>query len=288
MTTRTDIHRATQDFRPEDYITVGYYYTGEREFLLPGYLNPAYSHMQALIATVAASTTTAYHSGHQCDHCGAHISYVVVVQHQPTGDHLAIGETCAAGRFQYDPAELERLHQEAARSRQERKQAEAWETYMATHLVDWATLHASTNPFIVDVLRRGRVFGSLSDRQLAAISAAALRDAERQASRAEREAAEALEPKMLAPEGRATVRGEVVFTQIRRGDYGATLKMLVKCSGAEGTFKVWSTVPASIDARPANGDAVEFTATFTRSADDPFFAFAKRPTNGRVLEAAGV
>lgn len=294
MTNRNDIHRATEDFKPEDYVAAGYYYTGEPPTRSAGYdntgnaiseINPAYAPMVEWIAKIVAATSTAHHNGHQCDHCGAHIAYVVVVQHQPTGDYLAIGEQCADGRFTYSAREFARMHKRTAEARKAHKAHKAWAKYQEDHPTYWDVLYASPNRFVQDVLRRGQQYGSLSDRQFEAIVRSVITDPTRAAQRAAREAAEASEPKMTAPEGRVAVRGEVVATKMVEGQFGSTLKMLVKCFGSEGAFKVWSTVPASIDSI-GKGDTVEFTATFTRASDDPFFAFGKRPNNGTVLVEA--
>ena len=48
----------------------------------------------------------------QCTHCGARLRYVTVMLHTPTGEHIAIGNTCAEERFGADSpaAEIGRAH----------------------------------------------------------------------------------------------------------------------------------------------------------------------------------
>jgi hypothetical protein len=103
-----------------------------------------------------------------------------------------------------------------------------------------------------------------------------------------------------APEGRQVIRGTVVSVKEHRGDFGDTLKMTVKVVTAAGTFLCWGTVPSSLTARTwspcqtdhagaltsdlTKGSEVEFTATLTRGRE-PHFAFFKRPTNARIVDA---
>lgn len=80
------------------------------------------------------------------------------------------------------------------------------------------------------------------------------------------------------PTGRVEIEGEVLSLKWQRGNYGDTYKMLVK--DARG-FKVWGTVPSSID--PEVGQEVSFTATVEPSKDDAKFGFYKRPTQAVVV-----
>jgi hypothetical protein len=106
-------------------------------------------------------------------------------------------------------------------------------------------------------------------------------------------AAKPAEPTAPAPEGRQAVTGVVKSFRFYDNQFGSSVKMLVVLpSGA----KVFGTVPASIDrlswddegnrtVEPVDiGDTVTFTATFTRSAEDQFFAIFKRPAKATLTK----
>ena len=91
--------------------------------------------------------------------------------------------------------------------------------------------------------------------------------------------AEAAEPKAEVPSGRMAVTGVIVSTKLVENMYGVTLKMLVK---DDRGFKVFGTVPASIEDEASNGSRVTFTATLERSRDDVNFGFFSRPAKATV------
>jgi hypothetical protein len=316
--TRTDQHRPT-DFTPEDYECVGYFYNKTQPFNYQGpnengqYLqtpNPAYEYVKTMLALIESSATTPYHSGYQCDHCGARIAYVAVFLHIPTGDHLAVGETCADGRFEMDSAEFHRLRKAAELDRKEQNIRKAWQAFMeGWSTIDWASLYASENSFVADVLRRGRMYGSISERQLNAICEALVKDAEREARPVEPET-----PMVPVPVGRYQFTGTILTIKSQDSDFGPTLKMLVQVTTDEGRYKVWGTFPKALEGEwgcnahlvPASsdeyhsgghrfncaqgyingagkGDTVRLTATVSRSDRDETFGFFSRPTKAEVL-----
>jgi hypothetical protein len=288
---RTDIHRPAE-FDPEQYTWVGGFdnspapgsfmgdpqtYTMDdgTEQIGTNWLNAEYRWLRGL---VEVSKTAAYGTCWQCDHCGARIRYVGVFRHGPTGDHIAVGETCAEGRFTYDKATFDRLRKQAQLDREAQKILQGWNTYRAEHAADWEALDASTNDFVKDVLRKGRLYGTLSERQLAAIVKVIDREAEKvnQADAPE-------EVKVDAPAGRQTFTGTVVGRKLHEGYYGSQLKMTVKVTTPEGIWLCWVTVPTNVDVE--RGDTVTLTANLTVSDRDPAFAFGKRPTKVTVQPA---
>ena len=94
------------------------------------------------------------------------------------------------------------------------------------------------------------------------------------------------ERRVPAPEGKVVVRGTVVSTKVHDGIWGSEIKMVVKVATPDGSYVVWSTVPAAIlgdlNGRPLRGCEVEFSATLSRGKD-AHFAFAKRPTKARLV-----
>lgn len=120
-----------------------------------------------------------------------------------------------------------------------------------------------------------RKYGELSAAQVAAVEGGLERDAQR--------AAEAAALELAAPlvEGKREVEGVVQTTRLKHGDFGSTLKMLVKQDDGN---KVWGTVPRALEELSfLEGQRIKFTATVERSSDDPHFGFFKRPTKVEVI-----
>lgn len=111
---------------------------------------------------------------------------------------------------------------------------------------------------------------------LASAVTAYQRDMEREATRRQEKAESAPIP---VNGERIRVRGTVLTTREQMGDYGLTIKMLVK---HEDGWKIWGTVPSAI--RGVNiGDVVEFDAKIEPSRDDATFGFASRPTKAKII-----
>lgn len=100
-----------------------------------------------------------------------------------------------------------------------------------------------------------------------------------------------------APEGKQTVTGEIISAKWKDSAYGMQAKMTVKVPYNGGFFLVWSTIPAHIvddvekydesknragSIEDLKGETVTFTASLSRSDTDAHFAFAKRPSKGRI------
>jgi hypothetical protein len=286
-TTRNDAH-SPANFNPEHYeFLVAFDNGGDEESNL-GVMhdNGIDQDIDALLGELEDAGNAgrvAYGDGSRCDHCGARIRYVGLFRHTPSGDVIAVGQTCAEGRMTYDKATFDRLRKQAQLDREAQRVLIEWNQFKADRpQVEWDTLAESNNEFIVDVLRKGRRNGNLSDRQVEAIVESNNRDIEFAAKRAE-EAANAL-PTMSVPEGNGlVVEGKVLTTKWQESDYGDTLKMLVEVTLDGHTFKVWGSVPRAID--PQNGDVIRFTANFERSRDDQSFGFFKRPRKAEVLSS---
>lgn len=250
--------------------------------------------------------------GGQCDHCGAWIRYVVIYRHT-SGDHIAVGETCAAERFGLDSRvtfEVEVLRKIAAEARATiaagGHRARALADPETARLLAWATIANEAglgNEFTDSLLEQWERKAKLSERQVEAGCRAVDRIAARQADRFAPQRSDALVP---APTGRVTVEGQVLSVKEQEGYTGGIEWKMLVLAGPEGAqFKVWATVPQSVldqanQARWATGDAhsygsslfwvkggrVRFDAQLTPSAKDPAFAIAKRPTKAQLVEAA--
>jgi hypothetical protein len=281
MNARSDVHRPAE-LRTEDYEYVGAY-DSRPEWPLTG---PAAEYRVYLLRLLgSASAAVAHRDDHeQCDHCGAHLRYVAVLKHIPTGDHLSVGETCLENRFSRASADFHALRREAKLDRERAAARESAAAYRADNVatvdgapVDWAALDASENEFVRDVLAKLAWWGTLSDRQLSAIVAAVKRDAER---------AESPEEVWLdVPVWTGEVTGEVLTTKWQDSQFGGALKMLVKVPSrkvAGAAIKVWGTVPRAIAGQVERGDVVTFTADIRPSDRDSTFGLFSRPRGARV------
>lgn len=141
-------------------------------------------------------------------------------------------------------------------------------------------------------------YGSLSERQIAAVQRGIDRAAEREAE----QAALATAPALVV--GKLDIEGEILTTKLQKSQFGATLKMLVKLDDGN---KVWGSVPRELEqftwytrwydehgtyqetppvTKRLEGCRVAFTATVQRSNDDPHFGFFSRPRKSRLIKEA--
>jgi hypothetical protein len=255
------------------------------------------AHDRYLEGLLQESPTSEYKKGErgsQCDHCGAWIRYVTVWRYTPTGDYIASGSDCADLRFVLpDRAafDVKKLKERAA-SLRERAELDAalvkWgesnpgvlDFFIAYETESEAGAQHWSDEFVLDVARKLRRYGDISERQIEAVRKAFIRDGEKERDRLLR----SLNPEATAPipEGRVEFTGEILSQRTQESDFGTVTKILVK--SAEG-FKVWLTKPAALSQAGAEvGDTVTITATLTPSDDDPSFGFGKRPSKASVVQ----
>lgn len=262
---RKDPHRPV-NLVPEDYTPVGYYDCGWDSDGFSTELPSSYDPVGPYAD-----------KPERCDHCGAHIRYGCILA-WAGGGHIHVGEICMGNRFTLSTAKFQKLRKAAALDRKAQKIKTAWAEYRAANEADWEALDASENGFVQDVLRKGRLYGNLSDKQLAAIQKAVDQDVEKMI------AAAAAPPTAPVPTGKGVaIEGVVVSVKWQDSYYGGTQKMLVVVETPEGEFKVWGTVPSSLP-NTEKGDRVSFVAEVSPSEDDKSFGFFKRPRNAQVVE----
>lgn len=282
-TTRTDAHR------PAELVTEDYEFTASFDNKAPSWPAPPaafeqwraeFDRLRAMVATSPVQRGLS-----QCHHCGAHLRYVAVLRHEPTGQHIAVGETCLDNRFGQATADFHRMRKAAELDRKAQRIRGLVAEFVAAN-EDLAFMadkdHEHTNSFVADVARKLRLYGELTERQVEAVRKAVARDAERADNPPE------VEPTAPVVEGRQVITGRVLTVKFQEGYYGSTLKMLVR---DDRGFKVWGSVPASLDTGNNGvdrGDMVRFTATVERSEQDETFGYFKRPTKAEVLATAEV
>lgn len=244
-------------------------------------------------------------TGH-CSVCGAYFVYGEVWLHEPTGEHIHLGHTCAE-KYQMlvDLSELEefRKEQKALRAtvhlkklKQERIDAFLEANPGLRDALTEGQLPANEEHLSKDVVQKKYVmrdlsgklqqYSSLTDNQVAL----ALRLAE--------EIRNPLPPEVHvpAPTGRVTVEGEVVSVKQYESQFGTNWKMTVKVREVGGVWLCWVSVPSSIHDEYGHarmyedglrgwlrGKRVRFCATLERGNEE-HFAFGKRPTQARILE----
>jgi hypothetical protein len=275
MTTRTDVHR------PAALVTEDY------EYVLSYDAHPEEGDRRQLIEYIERTGETfgENHSAGGCFHCGQNIRYVAVLRHAPTGDLIKVGEQCLDNRFDLASADFHQLRKAAELNRARRRLVNIRAEWFAVDqdrqvAFEWARYMVETeNDYGYDGMRHSFVhsinrYGTTSDKFVRAI----MRDMARTERRATERAAEQAEAQPVV-EGKITVEGKVLTIKWQDSDYGGSLKMLV---ADDRGFKVWGTVPRSIDS-VERGDHVRFNATVEASRDDETFGFYKRPTKAEVL-----
>jgi len=213
----------------------------------------------------------------RCAHCGnGRVRWITVTDHTPTGERVVFGADCTE-RLGFRNRADWKLAQLKSKAEAGHARLKVWKARCAFLEANPAVAAAieqakgaahAKNTFVADVLGKLDRFGSISERQIAAVISSLRRDAETAA----RKAAEAVEVKGDAPSGRVTVTGEILTVKDQEGAYGVVTKMLLKLAN---NSKVWLTAPGEMTA--GRGDTITVTATFEVSRDDKSFSFGKRP-----------
>lgn len=297
---RTDIHRpSAAEFDPQAYGLEGVFDLNAD----PHYRAEDVARRVKLInSLVERGFRFAEHqvSG-QCGHCGAHTRYVALLSRVDAHELIYVGETCLDNRFSRTKSEFDALRRSAQLDREKQTVKMAWlasceqypaltyasysedivDAYIsevrdpnkATHLLagaGWALATAH------DIARKGRIYGSISERQAAFLDKLLREIDEKLTAYAARTPDSEAGP---VPTGRVQLQGEVVSLKWKETDFGSVLKMTVLL---ENGSRVWGTVPSALDVE--KGDVVAFTATVTASDDKPDFGFFKRPTHAAVVK----
>lgn len=225
---------------------------------------------------------------HHCVHCGnGNVRWITAVLHLPTKDVVVFGCDCTE-RLGFANRQDWKLAQLKSKAEAGHARMKVWKQRVAfldanpdvQAVIDLMKdpAHAG-NTFVADVLRKLDRYGSLSVNQVNALRPSLQRDLDRAA----RVAADAVEVKGDAPEGRVEVTGVVLTIKAQASDFapgGFQTKMLMKLAN---NSKVWLTAPLGTDDYHT-GDTIVVRASFERSRDDRSFAFGKRPHFVRKIE----
>jgi hypothetical protein len=305
--TRTDIHRpSAPEFDPQAYVLHGV-------FDLHLESGDAHRRVEVVNRLVARGFRFANHqfSG-QCGHCGAHIRYAALMSRRfpnlsaaDAQELIWVGETCLDNRFELTKTEFDRLRKVAQLDREKQAVKKAWlascEQYpalayasytedivdayisevrdpnQATHLragAGWALATAA------DIARKGRIYGSISERQALFLDKLLREIDEKLAAYAARQAEKQANPDGPVPTGRVQLQGVVLGEpKFHDNDFGGAFKITVKLANGS---RVWGSVPSAIEVH--KGDEIAFTATVASSEDDPSFGFYKRPAKAVLVK----
>lgn len=233
--------------------------------------------------------------GASCDYCGTGIMNVYHVE-SSDGKTFKVGCECVTktgdeSLMMGTRAELRawkrEQHNAAWRKERDAKKAQASLAFAVILENNTALVQAlkCDHRIIRDIAAKLETFGSISEAQIALVIKIAAD-----------EAAKAAEVMVSAPQGKATVSGQIVSTKYQESEYGGAWKMTVKFTSEAGTWLAYGTVPTSIlDAvhPECNGNLVEvlrgrtvsFTAAFARG-NESHFAFFSRPTKASINQVA--
>lgn len=221
-----------------------------------------------------------------CQVCGRNYRFGVLLRHLPTGQFITMGHECARkyevlADFAAFDAKFEAHLRANARVIQAAKNKAEIEKFLTNNeglREALACGHRITN----DLAEKLQQYRSLSPAQM---NLAFKLHSETYCPARPQEA------NVPAPVGRIDIRGTIVSVKEHASDFGASWKMTVKVATDAGVWLCWSTVPAMLldqnraagrDAYGLKGREVTFTATL-QPGREKHFAFAKRPTGGRIM-----
>lgn len=277
----TNIHDQV-NLRPQDYEVVAYLDNNPFADAVPKIVTPEMrkaweDEMAFVLGADWKQTGIAW----RCKHCGnGCVRYIAACQHAPTGEVVVFGSSCVE-RLGFKDEKQFQLARIKSRAEAEKVRLKAYldreETLknnpeLAAAVAD--TAHHNT--FVQDVVRKLNTYGTLSERQAAAVIAAVAR------AKVAAAAPKPADPTEDAPDGTATITGKIVYTKVQGGeypgDYVAHKCLILLPSGC----KVWGTLPA----KAAKGETITMTANFKRKDGERFFSFYSRPRKVIVLKGA--
>jgi hypothetical protein len=284
---RTDIHRPSA-IQPEDYFFIAIIYNddmawsynaGSREILR--------KHMQQ-----TGGKFSSHAHGGTCHICGAWAATVAYFWHKPSNCYIVTGQDCCEKLDEGHASEFRAVRDRRANWEQFKAgKAKAEGTLRDLGLSQaWEIFSAEEAPedryeeiTIRDIVRRLVALGHITPAQENFLRGLVGRIEKRAEVAAQRAAeAEAASP-VPVTDKRIQVTGEVVTLKEVEGNFGTTVKMLVK--SLDGGWKVWGTRPDSLMG-VERGEVVTFMARIEVSKDDPKFGFFSRPTKADIVDPA--
>jgi hypothetical protein len=256
-------------------------------------------------------TYSRHEHGGNCMVCGAHAIYTALFHHKPTNTYVRMGQDCAQKcEMTYDEKEFNAFRKNLADERLARAGKAKAKALLSDHGVEaaWDVYDAGQQPQIPNMVTHDKgitwvrnpayrpvpyeeatirdmvgkliKYGSLSDKQYNFIQNLLTKITNRAQIQAQRKT-EHEQAAPLPAAGRQNIVGTVLSTKHVETDFGPATKMLVR---SDAGWKVWGTVPSSVDVESIRGKRVSFAGTIQPSRDDPKFGFFSRPAKFKVLE----
>lgn len=301
MTKRTDIHRPSA-IDPTEYCFIAFNCLRIDDLGSALFLQAERKRLDDHRQRTGGRFASHQHGGN-CQCCGSvNCIYTAAFYHQKTNEYLLVGLTCAEKlEMSYSATDanlfLKRCRQELkiAKGKQAAKRdlndlglQAAWDIYEARPRLGYVERQEQIISEMVSSLVR---YGRISDKQVIFAKSLLNQIQNRAKYLADREAKH--QAAAECPEGKFTFVGKILSSKVQ--DVYANhcsflqIKILVE---HESGYKAWGTAPASItngydgSKQFFRGKTVSFSATFTRSKDDPKFGFFSRPTKGKLLNDA--
>ena len=304
---RTDIH-SIKNYDPADYEYVGsfdsqppnppfsskygFMQTSEFYDYLSGW-KQVVAHYKKLLESKGESIH--YLKDGCCDHCGTPIRYVCVYQHVPTGEYIAVGETCSHNDFGYSSRVKRDIDaiRKAIKAQEERaERAKAAGIFINEHPEVAVLINPEIrvrHAILQDLYEKLVKWGSLSEKQIA-FTLKLITENSPEAI-AEREKAQQAELAARLPIPQTSDRIKITaiilgFKEVEnrfarsRWDKETILKMIIR---DDRGFKLFGSIPTVAGITIDKGMKIQFEAKVEKSSDDPFFGFYKRPTKAVVL-----
>ena len=287
--TRLDIHRPSAII-PADYEFVAHDYYGPYADEMMGSERVIFQRHRA---RTGGSYSTHEHGG-SCHVCGASALFVARFYHAKTNSYIVTGEDCAekmdmgdARAFRVFRDKVTGQREAIAGKRKAQASLEAAGLGAAWGLfVDPQSNTSDAAAIVRDIVLKLVRYGSISEKQQAFVAKLLKQIEARQPSKREQwDAQRAAETAAALPvpvtDKRIAIEG-VVLT-VREPDDSARFpawKMLVQHTDG---WKVWGSVPSSLNIDQLKGARIRFEAAVQVSDKDPKFGFYSRPTKSEVL-----
>ena len=279
---RTDIHRPGV-IEPAEYQFVGIWYDPQSSEVVGGdmLMEQEREDIRSFMTEHGARWADHAHGG-TCQCCGANAAYLGAFYHESHNEMIRVGQDCAEklrmgceGAFNAARRKVSSAREYSTGKARGRLQLEEHGLLAAWSLWEAKAQEDSDQGIVADMVQKLISYGSFSDKQWEFLKRLMYRIENRETLEAERaaEKAQALD----CPKGRMDIVGAVLSTRVVEGQYGATLKMLVKTPGG---YTLWGTVPKGLEAE--RGEVVSFKATVEPSKDDSKHGYFSRPSAQKV------
>ena len=270
--TRNDVHS------PKNLVTEDYDYIWAFDNRQPFVFGTDFA---LEIAQKLGRSNRPHGDNHRCDHCGAHIRYVAVLEYKPTGDYITVGETCLDNRFDRATADFQRMRKQAVLDQKQQRIMKLKIQFVLDNpdiawLLDESVPEViAWNDFVQDISRKLKLYGELSDAQMNAVRKSYEKALENEAKRA-------TEPKInwipaSVSSDRVIVTGEVLSSKWIYSDFGDQLKMMFMVTTEHGSYKLWMTVPRGMSGDRGERAKIKVKIMAGWAEDDSSLGKGNRP-----------